>query len=136
MIQKKVLVSQRVRKINGSFAFIEHQFLRNGFFSSLNRDERSLYLFLVLAADRFGLSYYSFDRICKLNVMFDNEYIDARNSLIDKDLIAFDGYFFQVLSLPERVFDDSPGSIRNREDMEKYDPATFCQKIKKAWEKS
>ncbi len=78
MIQKKILVPERVRKIHGSFAFIEHRFLRNGLFSSLSRDERSLYLFLLLAADRFGLSYYSFDRICKLNVMFDNEYIDAR----------------------------------------------------------
>ena len=136
MIQKKILVPERVRKINGSFAFIEHRFLHSGFFSSLNRDERSLYLFLLLAADQFGLSYYSFDRICKFCAMSDNEYIDARNSLIDKDLIAFDGYFFQVLSLPKELSDDSPGPIRNPEEMEKHDPATICQKIKKSWEKS
>ncbi len=136
MIQKKILDPERVRKINGSFAFIEHKFLHNGLFSSLSRDERSLYLFLVLVADRFGLSYYSYDRICKLNGMFDNEYIQARNNLIDKDLISFDGYFFQVLSLPQMVFDDSPGPIRNPDDMEKYDPATFGQILKKSWEKS
>ncbi|MDM8517933.1 hypothetical protein QUF76_17185 [Desulfobacterales bacterium HSG16] len=136
MIQKKILVPERVRKIKGSFAFIEHRFLHGGFFSSLTQDERSLYLFLVLASDHSGLSYYSFDRICKLNVMSDRSYINARNSLIDKDLIAFDGYFFQVLSLPEAVFDDSPGPIHNREDMEKYDPATFCQMVKKSWRKS
>ncbi len=117
MIQKKILVPERVRKINGSFAFIEHRFLHSGFFSSLNRDERSLYLFLLLAADQFGLSYYSFDRICKFCAMFDNEYIDARNSLIDKDQIAFDGYFFQVLSLPKELSDDSPGPIRNPEEI-------------------
>ena len=31
MISKKPLYPQRVRKINGSFAFIEHRFLRKGF---------------------------------------------------------------------------------------------------------
>ncbi len=134
MIQKKILAQKRIRKINGSFAFIEHQFLRNGFFSILNRDERSLYLFLILAADRTGVSYYSYDRICTLTGMSDNEYIVARNSLIDKDLIAFDGYFFQVLSLPAKVIDDSPGPIQDQTDMELHDPATFCQMIKKSWE--
>ena len=33
--------------------------------------------------------------------MLTDEYIVARDSLIDKDLIAFDGTIFQVLSLPE-----------------------------------
>lgn len=134
MIQKKILNPERVRKINGSFAFIEHRFLHKGIFSSLSREERSLYLFFVLAADKSGLSYYSFDRICKLNGIFDNEYIEARNGLIDKDLIAFDGYFFQVLSLPDTTFDDSPGPIRNQKDMEKYDPATVRQKFMKDWQ--
>ena len=136
MIQKKILIPERVRKIRGSFAFIEHRFLHDGFFSSLTQEERSLYLFLVLASNRSGLSYYSFDRICKLNVMSERSYIDARNSLIDKDLIAFDGYFFQVLSLPKTIFDDSFGPIQNQKDMEKYDPATFCQMVRKSWRKS
>jgi len=134
MIQKKILNPERIRRITGSFAFIEHRFLRSGHFSSLSREERSLYLFLVLVGDRYGLSYYSFDRICKMTGMPEDEYIDARNGLIDKDLIAFDGYFFQVLSLPESTYDDSPGPIRSQKDMEKYDPATFCQKIRKHWQ--
>lgn len=60
------------------------------------------YLFLVLASDRHGLSFYSYDKICTLLQMDLDQYIRARNGLIDKDLIAFDGTVFQVLDLPVR----------------------------------
>ncbi len=98
----KPLLSHRVRKINGSFAFIEHRFVRDGFFTSLNHHELVLYLFLVLAGDRAGMSYYSYDKLCALTRLILDEYIEARNALIDKNLIAFDGRFFQVLSLPQK----------------------------------
>jgi hypothetical protein len=61
-----------------------------------------LYLFLVLASDRNGLSFYSYDAICSLLQLSVDEYIAARNGLIGKDLIAFDGTLFQVLELPQR----------------------------------
>ena len=64
MIKKSILYPHRLRKINGSFAFIEHRFLRDGFFESLTHHELLLYLFLVLASDRHGLSYYAYDKIC------------------------------------------------------------------------
>ena len=103
MGEKRPLCPHRLRKINGSFAFIEHRFLRDGFWASLNHHELLLYLFLVIVADRKGLSYYSYDKICNLLKISIDKYILARNSLIEKDLIAFDGKLFQVLSLPERV---------------------------------
>ncbi len=56
MIQKKVLNPCRIRKINSSFAFIEHRF--RGWIKCLSPEERQLYFFLVLAADEQGLSYY------------------------------------------------------------------------------
>lgn len=52
MIKRNPLIADRVRKIGGSFAFIEHRFLRNGFWASLGHHELLLYLFLILAADR------------------------------------------------------------------------------------
>ena len=55
-IEKKPLEPHRIRKIAGSFAFIEHRFLRQGFWSSLSHHELLLYLFLVIVADRNGLS--------------------------------------------------------------------------------
>jgi hypothetical protein len=100
MIKKHILNSQRIRGIRGGFSFIPHRFLTQGFFSALNADPLLLYFFLVLAADRNGLSFYSYDSICALLHMSVDRYVDARNALIEKDLIAFDGTIFQVLELP------------------------------------
>jgi len=49
---------QRVRRIESSFAWIDHRLLRKGYLAVLTPGEQSLYLFLVLAADRHGVSFY------------------------------------------------------------------------------
>jgi hypothetical protein len=100
---KKILIHERVRKINGGFSYIPTRFLTEGFLESLPQKELLLYLFLVIVSDRNGLSYYSYDRICTALEMDIEDYIEARNSLISKDLIAFDGTVFQVLELPEKA---------------------------------
>ena len=102
MIKKKILNLDRVRHIAGGFSFIPHRFLSDGFLASLRQKELLLYLFLVIVSDRHGLSYYSYDAICTLLQMGLDQYIDARNALMDKDLIVFDGTVFQVLELPSR----------------------------------
>ncbi len=100
IVNKKLLKPTRVRKIQGSFSFFEHRFLRQGFFKNLTQHELLLYLFLVLACDRRGISYYSYDRICSMTGITLDEYISARDGLINTDLLAFDGFFFQILALP------------------------------------
>ena len=125
------LASNRVRKINGSFAFIEHRFLRHGFWASLGHDELLLYFFLVMVADRDGLSFYPYDKICSLLTIDIDAYILARNSLVDKDLLAFDGTFFQVLSLPAEVV-RSRHLLQDRADMKREDPATIHQIVQSA----
>ncbi len=100
MITKKILIPDRIRRIDGGFSFIPHRFLTDGFLEDLSPPELLLYIFLVLAADRHGLSFYSDDRICSLLQLGVEQYIEARNGLIQKDLIAFDGTLFQVLELP------------------------------------
>jgi hypothetical protein len=132
-MMKRLLVPQRVRRINSSFAFIEHRFLQDGFLAVLSSNELLLYLFLVLAADRHGLSFYSFDRICAALKMATKDYIEARDALIDKDLIAFDGRLFQVLSLPERPSLQARPLLMTREDMERHDPATVQQICSRAF---
>jgi len=100
MITKKVLVADRIRRIEGGFSFIPHQFLTDGFLKALSQQELLLYIFLVMASDRYGLSFYSYGRICSFLHMTLEQYSAARDGLIEKDLIAFDGTLYQVLSLP------------------------------------
>jgi hypothetical protein len=96
MIIKKIIHPDRVRHVNGGFSFIPHRFLTDGFLTSLSRQEVLLYFFLILASDRNGLSYYSYDSICKFLQLNLDEYLKARDGLLIKDLIAFDSTIFQV----------------------------------------
>jgi hypothetical protein len=100
MIKKKVLDPNRVRCIERGFSFIPHRFLTEGYLASLRQQELLLYFFLVLVSDRHGLSFYSYDAICSLLQLSVDDYLLARDGLIEKDLIAFDGTLFQVLDLP------------------------------------
>jgi hypothetical protein len=100
MIKKRVLRAKRIRRIERGFSFIPHRFLTDGFLSALDQKELLLYLFLVLVSDRQGLSFYSYDTICSLLQLSVDDYLLARDGLIEKDLIAFDGTLFQVLDLP------------------------------------
>lgn len=132
MIEKTPICPKRVRRITGSFAFVEHRFLRDGFWRSLTHHELLLYVFLVLVADRAGLSYYSFDKICTLLGISTDQYILARNGLIQKDLIAFDGHLFQVLSLPDRPVREALRALKTQTEMQEADPATIGQIITNA----
>ena len=132
MIIKKVLYPDRLRKISGSFAFIEHRFLQAGFWNALSHHELLLYLLLVVVADRHGLSYYSYDKLCSLLKVSVDDYILARDALIQQDLIAFDGSLFQVLSLPQKPCLPAPAALKSAKDMQTHDPATIDQLIKKS----
>jgi len=131
-IEKTPIDPYRIRKISGSFAFIEHRFLRDGFWTSLDHHQLLLYLFLIMVADRNGLSYYSYDKICTLLGICVDEYILARDFLIDQDLIAFDGQLFQVLSLPQKNGLPSPVALTHQKQMAQQDPATIHQLIKQS----
>ena len=129
MIDRSPLLPERARKIQGSFAFIEHHFLQGGFLQTLTHHELLLYFFLILAADRNGISFYSYDRIITLLHLRLDEYLQARDALIAKDLIAFDGHLFQVLSLPEAPIFPSVRLLKTPDDMLEKDPATIHRTI-------
>jgi len=115
----------RIRRIERGFAAIPNRFLHGGFFVSLGQLERSLYFFLVLAGDRNGVSFYAYDKICSTLGVSPDDYVAARNALIDKDLIAFDGASFQVLSLPPRPLVRPPAPLTTQDDFVREDPATI-----------
>ena len=130
-IGRAPLVPDRVRSIGGGgFSFIPNRFLQDGFLASLKPDELLLYFFLVTAADRSGMSFYHYDSLCSLLRMRVERYVAARNGLIVRDLIAFDGTRFQVLSLPERPV---PAKVLSRpEDFEEEDGATIHALIRRS----
>lgn len=123
MIRKRILDPNRIRRIDGGFSFIPHRFISDGFLSSLDQKELLLYLFLILVSDRHGLSFYSYDSICSLLQMNLGQYIEARDCLMEKDLIAFDGTVFQVLNLPSKPKERSAA---------KQDPAAIAQQIRQS----
>ena len=134
-MKKKVLQPDRIRKINGSFAFIEHRFLRAGFFETLTHNELLLYLFLTLVANQDGISWYPYDKICAILKWILDEYMEARNGLIFKNLIAFDGHVFQVLDLPDQPLDQKIKLLKTDQDFEKNDAATIQNLISMSWGK-
>jgi hypothetical protein len=132
MMDKHLLDPGRRRHITGSCAGIEHRFLRDGFWRSLTQHECLLYVLLVVVADRTGLSYYGYDTLCPLLRFTLDDDLVARNGLIAKDLIAFDGHLFQVLSLPTHPVHMETRSLRTPDDMQQEDPATIRQRIRQS----
>jgi len=86
---------------------------------------------LVLAADRNGLSFYHYDSICSLLEIPLETYIRARNALITKYLIAFDGTRFQVLPLSEQPHFDNPAPLSHA-TCEDDDPSTIRALVRRS----
>src|SRR5215471_2856497 len=91
----------RRRSIRGSFSWIDHRFLREGFDQGLTRLEKLLYFVLVAVSNQDGVSYYSDARLSELlDIRFPHELEAARNELVARDLIAYADGIYQVLDLP------------------------------------
>jgi len=97
---KRVLHPERVRKIEGSFSWIDHRFVTGGFLRDLSTLEILLYLFLVAVSDRNGLSFYHDDRIASLLKIDLPALGQAREGLVLRSLLTYQPPLYQVLSLP------------------------------------
>jgi hypothetical protein len=110
MKPKSVLNTERLRKIEGSFGWIDHRFITGGFLRDLSSLEILLYLFLVAVSDRNGVSFYHDDRIASLLKIDLCALGQAREGLVLRSLLAYDPPLYQVLSLPPH-----PVSLPSRE---------------------
>lgn len=91
----------RIRSIRGSFSWIDHRFLRQGFDQGLTRLEKLLYFVLVAVSNQDGVSFYSDPRLGELlDIRYPHELTGARDELVARDLIAYQGGIYQVLQLP------------------------------------
>src|SRR5450432_803442 len=100
---------QRLRHIQHSFAWIDHRLLRSGFLQTMTHQDQSLYLFLALAADCNGVSFYRKEKACNILGLDFGEFEVARDRLITMGLIAFQTYsalsvngFYQLLPVDGR----------------------------------
>ena len=111
----------RVRTIEKPFAWLPFRLLKDGLFADLSDRAKLLYLFLCLAADRLGLSFYGDAKLQTYFQLGPTEIGLARKELIQKEMIAYDGRLYQVLSLPSpdispsRRINPQTSQPRNRE---------------------
>lgn len=102
---------ERVRNIRAcTFGWIDHNFLHRGFLARLSHEELLLYFFLVTVADRNGVSFYDYARICTLLKLPADDYVRARNLLCERGLLAYRDGLFQVLALPAPVQAPTPNA--------------------------
>jgi hypothetical protein len=100
MPTKKLIQPERIRKIGGSFSWIDHRLITGGFLLDLSTLEILLYLFLVAVSDRNGISFYHNDRIASLLKIDLASLGKARAGLVQRSLLAYQAPLYQVLSLP------------------------------------
>ena len=120
MLSKKPVCFNRIRKITGSFSWIDHRILSLGYLMLMSKHELLLYFFLVLVGDKNGVSFYGYDKICQYLKITPDEFVRARDALLKRELIAFKQGRFQVLQLPEKcsLFSraraaDEPASLKD-----------------------
>lgn len=97
----------KVRRIQGTFAWLDHRLLREGHLERMTLVDVAVYVFLVLAANREGCSFYRKSEVCKrLGIDWD-QFEESKARLLERGYIAFrpfsagdvDG-FYQVMSVP------------------------------------
>jgi hypothetical protein len=126
MAVKRLLSPDRVRKIEGSFSWIDHRFITEGYLRDLSTLEILLYLFLVAVSDRNGLSFYHDDRIASLLKIDLPALGKAREGLIRRSLIAYQSPLYQVLSLPPK-----PIPLASKEERERQEQDVARHYLKK-----
>jgi hypothetical protein len=85
---------------------MDHRLIRNGFINVMTHEDIVLYLFLILAAVKNGVSFYRKEKICEVVSLDYSQFEVAKDRLINMKLIAFEGYsvlspngYYQVLPI-------------------------------------
>ena len=107
--RRRVVVPRpdRVRRIEEvAFGWLDARLFREGWLEVLSPEDVAVYVFLCLAADRQGISWWRRDRVGRVLGLDDRQVRQALGRLYDFDLLAYrpfgphasDG-FHQVLSV-------------------------------------
>lgn len=99
MVVKRILCSERLRRIPQRFSWLDHRLVRDRYLCGVDHSSLALYLFLVTVSDADGLSYYSdasIGQYLNMNVPLISH---ARAQLCSAGLVAYRKPIYQVLSL-------------------------------------
>jgi len=103
---------KNIRNIKGSFAWLDHRLVRNGFTELMTHQDMALYLFLVLVADKNGVSFYRKEKICEAVSLDYSQFEIAKDRLVNMKLIAFESYsvispngYYQILPIETKAPD-------------------------------
>lgn len=99
MVVKRILCSERLRRVPQRFSWLDQRLVRDKHLSGISHSSLALYLFLVTVSDADGLSYYLDDSIGQHLSMSTPQIGRARTELCAAGLIAYSKPLYQVLSL-------------------------------------
>lgn len=100
MLHKRILRPDRLRQVPAHFSWLDHRLVRENFLRPCDHAAQALYQFLVIVADAQGLSYYSEASLSRWLQMDLVPLAQARQQLMNADLLAYQKPFYQVLALP------------------------------------
>jgi transposase-like protein len=105
---KRVICPERVRSVPAQFSWVDHRLVRDRHIERCDVHAAALYLFLVTVADAQGLSYYSDTAVARRLSIQQSRLAQARNDLIQLELIAYEQPLYQVLALEALAPRDRP----------------------------
>ncbi len=99
-ILKSVLRSDRLREVPEHFSWVDQALVQRHLIDRCDSRSAALYLFLITVADAQGLSYYGAATLAARLHLSADELTQARQRLIELELIAYQAPLYQVLALP------------------------------------
>lgn len=91
--------STRERRPTAGFGWVDHRIVRDHHLAPLTQAAVAVYLVLCVVADRRGISYYSPTKLGELVKHSSSRVEGALEELAERQLVAREGRFVQVLSL-------------------------------------
>lgn len=99
MIVKRILCSDRLRRLPPHYSWVDHRLVRHKHICGITHHSLALYLFLVTVGDADGISYYSDDALYRYLGLDSPTLSLARKELCSAGLLAYCYPLYQVLSL-------------------------------------
>ena len=133
--QKRVLCSQRLRRVRRPFGWVDARLIREDWLRNCSPTAWALYLFWVTVADAQGLSYYA-DQSVAHRLRIPVEAVNTgRAELLRAGLLAYEPPLVQVLSLDRRVGNTkaSGNSSSGRDERSRTQDAVLLGDLLRAW---